>query len=691
MSTARIVLPALAVVAALAAGAEWQRPSPSMFGFTRQGAAREATVERRFLDLPRPDLMSGEHAVLSGQPHLAGSKRDYELLQRIRDHFVACGLEQVEVTTHEVLLPWPEEVLVEMTAPAAWRAPMRETRLPDDPDTAVGPEVAGIPYFAYSASGDVTAAAVDAGGGEPADYAALNRRGADVRGRIVLVRNAGPYSYRGSKVLTAERHGAAGILIYSDPADRARGTPALSAEAATVPSTLIQRGGVGYDFIAPGDPLTPGWASVAGARRLPLRAAALPHIIAAPLSFNDARTISEAREPVVHLRVRLDDRIRPVWTVTGLIRGADRPDDMVIVGNHRDAWIYGGVDPSSGTAALMELARTLGALSKAGSRPRRSILFASWDAEEFALTSSTEWGEQYADRLSQHAVAYINVDSAVSGPRFTATTVPALNRVIAEVTEAVQDPATGASVAASVRDRRAREAGVPAAGAAREVVGNRVGGGSDYVVFLDHLGIPVADIGFAGPYGVYHSLYDTHAWVARVGDPGFRYHAALVRIWGLLALRLASADALPLDYVEYADRIAGFIDEVERRPGPRAPQGAFDALRASTDRMRSASAALARERDNALGRGDRQALEAMNGRVLAVERALLDPDGLPGRRWYRHLIYAPAFSYAPEVLPGISAAIESGNLQEVAIQAGRLAAALDKAAEALRQAAEAAL
>ena len=289
-----------------------------------------------------------------------------------------------------------------------------------------------------------------------------------------------------------------------------------------------------------------------------------------------------------------------------MICGSERPDDVVIVGNHRDAWIYGGVDPSSGSAALMELARTLGELARGGWRPKRSILFASWDAEEFTLTSSTEWGEQHAARLAEGAVAYLNVDSAASGPAFSATAVPALNRLIAEAAHAVRDPALRIPVAAASRDR-ARDRGALPTGSAGELVDNRLGSGSDYTVFLNLLGVPVADLTFDGPYGVYHSIYDTHDWVARIGDPGFRYHAALVQLWGLLALRLADADALPLDYVPYAERIAGFIDDVERRAMASATAGqAFADLRrggsGAQEALRSASTGVARTRSRAATR-----------------------------------------------------------------------------------------
>ena len=245
----------------------------------------------------------------------------------------------------------------------------------------------------------------------------------------MIVRYSVPYSYRGFKALTAEQHGAAGILIYSDPLDDGAKKGATYPKGPWGPDSHIQRGGIAYDFRVPGDPLTPGWASEPGARRIaPADAVSLPKIISAPLSWRDARPILDAvrsgAETRVHLRVRNDDKVRPIWTVTGRITGTDAPADLVIAGNHRDAWVYGGVDPSSGTASLMELARSLGTLARQGARPKRTIVFASWDAEEFSLTSSTEWGEQHAAELAAHAVAYLNVDSSGGGPDFSASAVP---------------------------------------------------------------------------------------------------------------------------------------------------------------------------------------------------------------------------------------------------------------------------
>jgi N-acetylated-alpha-linked acidic dipeptidase len=329
----------------------------------------------------------------------------------------------------------------------------------------------------------------------------------------------------------------------------------------------------------------------------------------------------------------------------------------------------------------MELARTLGTLAQKGWRPKRTIVFASWDAEEFTLTSSTEWGEQHEARLRQGAVAYLNVDSAASGPHFSAAAVPALNALVAEAAAVVRDPRTGTPIAAVSRERKAAERGALPTGDASELVSNRLGSGSDYTVFLNFLGVPVADLSFDGPYGVYHSIYDNHNWVSRIGDPGFRYHVAMVQLWGVMAMRLASADAIPLDYAPYARAISTFINEVERR-APKS--GLLADARTAAAELQQASEAFNTARATALAAGDRDALGRLNARLLRVERALLDPDGIPGRPWYRHQIYAPKFTYAPELLPGVAEALDANDAERAIRQSARLAAALKRAAAALR-------
>jgi N-acetylated-alpha-linked acidic dipeptidase len=616
----------------------------------------------------------------------------------VRDRFTAAGLDEVTTTTHDVLLPWPEEISVEMVAPRAWRASMQET---SDAGEIHPADALSLPYHAYSASGEVTARVVYAGMGTPEDYTRLEAMGIDVHGAIVLVRYAVPYSYRGFDVLTAQQRGAAGILIYSDPADDGSAKGAVYPRGPWGPDTRIQRGSVVYDFLVPGDPLTPGWPSTADAPRVTRdQAISLPRIMSAPLSATDARVLLEAiggpEAPaawrgalpityrvgggplVVRLRVRSDDRVRPVWTVTGLIRGTERPDQVVIVGNHRDAWTYGGSDPSSGTAAMLELIHAFGDLRRAGWRPKRSILFASWDAEEFSLISSTEWAEEHAAMLQAQAVAYLNVDSGVSGRVLNASAVPALNRAVTEVTQLVKDPGAHIPVAAAFRDAAA--AGVLPDDATHDLVGNRFGGGSDYGVFLNFLGVPVADFSFRGPYGVYHSAFDNHDWVERLADPGFRYHVTLAQLWGVLTMRLADADVLPIDYQPYAGRLHEFIDEV--RSGWPEPSD-FDDATAAANMLGDAAARLEAARQTALSSTDRAAQTQLDRRLMRAERALLDPDGLPGRPWYRHTIFAPQYSYAPEVLPAVVEAVRTGDPGRVRFALDRLTQAIQRAARAL--------
>jgi len=703
------LLPAVAVVTTVASMVSmivvttaWQRRMPAPFGFTQAGAIRQSAIEKRFLRMPSPDRIRNTHRFFAGAPHLAGSARDRELAEHVRDQFVAFGFEEVTISTHDVLLPWPEETSVEMVAPRAWRASMQEDPVAGDEYTQGPPEQLGLPYHAYSASGEVTARVVYAGSGSPEDYDRLAAMGIPVRGAIVLVRYSVPYSYRGFKALTAQQRGAAGLLIYSDPADDGFGKGRVYPDGPWGPSSHIQRGGIVYDFLVPGDPLTPGWASTPGAPRIPpTEAASLPAIISAPLSWKDARVLLDSiggpEAPpgwrgalpltyrvgggplVVRMRVRADDRIRPIWTVTGMIRGSERPDQLVIVGNHRDAWTYGGVDPSSGSAAMMELARALGELSRGGWRPKRSILFASWDAEEFTLTSSTEWGEEHAAMLRQNAVAYINVDSAASGSRFTASAVPALNRVVTEVAQAVRDPITHIPVPAAFRDSVSASTTLPG-DSTRDLVSNRLGSGSDYTVFLNFLGVPIADLSFRGPYGVYHSIYDNHNWVERIGDPGFRYHVALVQIWGLLSLRLADADVLPLDYEAYARRIEEFVTEAATTW--KTPEDLQDAKMAARE-LRAAAVRVEAERQRALLQADAATFATLDRQLMRAERALLDPDGLPGRPWYRHVVFAPKFTYAPETLPAVAEAVRDADRARVRAASARLAAALRRAAATL--------
>ena len=663
-------------------------PQRALYGFRASTSSDQRAIERKFSALPSRARAREAHAFLTAEPHVAGSPRDRALAEWVRDRWREYGLEHVEIVEHEVLLPYATDVHVSMmvrtpSGERAWQASFREDAVDGDPYSK---RDVGLAYHAYSASGDVTAPVVYAGSGNPADYDWLARRGVDVRGKIVLVRYSVPYSYRGFKALTAEQRGAAGILIYSDPADDGAAKGRTYPAGPWGPESHIQRGGVVYDFRVPGDPLTPGWASLPGAKRIGAAdAVSLPKIMSAPLSGRDAQVILGelggpdappqwkgalsvtyrvgGSGPAVRMRVRSDDKIRPIWTVTGRITGTSSPDDLVVLGNHRDAWVYGGVDPSSGTASLMEVARSLGALAAQGVRPRRTIVFANWDAEEFTLTSSTEWGEQHARELGEHAVAYLNVDSSTSGPDFRASAVPALNRVVIEAARDTLD---------SRDDERA-------------LVSNRLGSGSDYTVFLNFLGVPILDMGFNGPYGVYHSVYDNHLWMDKFGDPGFVRHAAMARLWGVLALRLANADVVPLDYRATADRVHDFVAE-QIDAARVADRLALAPLARAADRFAAAAAAAGQRIDALLSAtsADENAMAAMSRTLIAVERAFLHPDGIPNRPWYRHLIYAPKPTYAPEVLPGVAEAIAAGDRRRLEAQVANLVAALDRAAAVLQ-------
>jgi N-acetylated-alpha-linked acidic dipeptidase len=443
MSAPAIVIRAALAGVALAALLGADDDAAPIFGFRGESLRTERRIEAQLLEVPSERKIEDFHRHLTAEPHPAGSRRNRHLAAWQREQWEAWGLEDVHIVTHEVLLPSAREIAVERVTPTPWLASHREQPA-GDADTAVD---AGPAYHAFSASGDRSGVLVYAGHGEPDQYDWLQSKGIELAGRIALVRHSVPYSYRGFKAYTAQQRGLAGILLFSDPADHGDDKGETYPRGPWRPAGYIQRGSIAFDFLGPGDPLTPGWASLPGARRIdPSDAGSLPRILSVPISERDARVLLESiggpetpaswqgglpmayraggRDTTVRLRVVMDDAIRPIDTVVGRVRGRDVPHEEVIVGNHRDAWAFGGVDPSSGSASLMELARSLGTLLRQGHRPRRTIVLASWDAEELALTSSTEWGEQFATDLRQRAVAYVNVDSAVSGREFTASAVP---------------------------------------------------------------------------------------------------------------------------------------------------------------------------------------------------------------------------------------------------------------------------
>jgi N-acetylated-alpha-linked acidic dipeptidase len=674
----------------------------TIWGFTKASSESQLEAEKKLAALVSPESARSHLAVLTSQPHLAGSPRNFELAEYVRDRWKEYGLQDVELVPYDVYLPYATETSVAMIEPTEFTASLRE-----DPDPQVpGSDSVGLTFHGFSASVDTTAEVVYANSGNPEDYELLASQGIDVQGKIVLVRYSVPYSYRGFKALTAERRGAAGILIYSDPADDGFGKGKTYPDGPWGPESHIQRGAITYDFFIPGDPLTPGYASTKEAKRIPREdSPQIPTIASQPLSYPDARPILEnLRGPEapaewqgglpftyhlgpgpakVHMKVVSDDKIRTIWVVTGRIRGSDRPDELVILGNHRDAWVYGAVDPSSGTAAQLELARVLGQMARSGIRPRRTLIFANWDAEEFSLTGSTEWGEQWADQLKESAVAYLNVDSATSGPDLEASAVPALNRAVIEATRDMVDPATGESLLETWRAAQGSDKAEPVSGAQTAtgagLVGNRLGSGSDYTVFLNFLGVPIANLSFDGPYGVYHSLYDNFNWMERIGDPGFRYHAAMAELWGRLALRLANADVVPLDYAATADSLLEFLEEIEDQAQSHAIDLPGESARDAASRLQKAAARV----NEIISHPETSELDKVNRALLQVERSFLSEDGIPGRPWFKHLMYAPKSTYAPEVLPGVAEAIRAGDAESARQQLRRLTETMNQAASVL--------
>ena len=475
-----------------------------------------------------------------------------------------------------------------MVAPVHYRAVLREMPVPGDPD--LKNKSISSAWSGMSASGEVTAPLVYAHSGNPEDYDLLRKQGIDVKGKVVLVRYSNPYSYRGFKALTAEREGAAAILIYSDPAEDGFKKGKVVPNGPWGPEYHIQRGSITYDFMVPGDPLTPGWASIPGAKRIPVeQAVSIPKIMALPLSWHDAKPLlAQMDGPLapddwqgglplkyhlggkrvrVHVKIEMDNSTQPYYVVEGRIRGAELPDEWIVLGNHRDAWVFGGVDPSSGTASMMELTRSLGKLARQGIRPRRTIVVCSWDGEEMGLTGSTEWGEQFADELRKKAVAYINVDSSTSGPNFHGQAVASLAPMLVETAHTLQDP-SGKSLYEAWKESSARErheAKQTEDVTDSNLADTRIGSGSDHTVFLNFVGMPVLGLQFDGPYGVYHSAYDDFFWMNHFGDPGYRYHTLMTQLWGVLALRLANADLLPFDFASYADNIRQFVNELKSK------------------------------------------------------------------------------------------------------------------------------
>ena len=751
-------------------------------GFAASSRPAQSKAEAHALGVPTPDAARGWLRALTEEPHVAGTPADHKTAVDVRDKLRSWGW-TADLVEYEVLLNYPTRVELAVVRPDGQPLKTQEDAVTVDKDSA-SPDAFGA-FHGYGASGSVTAQVVYVNYGRPEDYTLLDRLGVDVKGKIVLARYG--EVFRGLKVRNAQKHGARGILIFSDPQDDGYGKGDTFPNGPYRSPSSFQRGSVQFLSLGPGDPSTPNGPSVKDAPRLPIdplngfvvagnnenlpgqfaqtgspaavkeweKATGLVRedyyatIPSLPISYESARPILAAMGganvpagwqgglpipyhvgpgPVeVHMAVTMDYKVRPIWNVVAQIKGEAEPDRWVMVGNHRDAWVYGAVDPGSGTAATLEMCRAVGSAVKNGWKPKRTLVYASWDAEEYGLVGSTEWADQHAAEINDKAVLLLNVDVAVSGPDLDVDGVPSLRELFLDAAGGVQDirsgrtlrdlwtakrraafSATGPVDLASVWEvATPDEAAKALANAPRKFSPqlNALGSGSDYTAFLDHLGVPSLDIGFSGRYGVYHSIYDNFFWMEKFGDPEFVTHATAARLYTLIVMRAAGADVVPLKFAPYGDALREYVDDLRRTVARKGRAGdadsnrpavAFDGLPrlVATIKGFDAQASTLDAATDAMTRRDGVAptqWSKVNDALIRVERQFLLAKGLPGRPWFRHSIYAPGLTtgYASWPLPGVRQGILDSDNAMIADQTAQLVERIDAATAALKAATEA--
>lgn len=693
----------------------WPLPVPaqdthSIRGFEASRVEAERHLEEKYRAIPDAAHAENNLRHLTSEPHMAGTEASHRVAEWLRDQYRSYGFD-ADIVTYSAYLGLPREISLELVTPERKKLATPEQPYEVDKDTSNSKAVGA--FNAYSPSGDVTAPVVYVNYGTQEDYRALATIGVSVEGKIVLARYG--RCYRGIKTKLAEEHKAVGVVIYSDPGDDGYAQGDVFPKGPWRPMSGIQRGSVEYTEIYPGDPLTSGVAATHGAKRVtPAEATNLPHIPTMPINAQDAAVILAAMggthvprnwqgglpftyhvgpgDATLHMKVSVDYQERPIYDVIAKLHGTS--DDWVILGNHHDAWVYGAVDPGSGTAAMLETARALGELARSGWKPRRTIVMCEWDGEEPGLIGSTEFVEANLAELQAKAVAYINTDVGVAGPNFGGSGTPSLKELIREAAREVQDPTGSRSVYDVWLEHSANSDG-QFSGAARltakaEPAGDAplgdLGAGSDFCAFFDHAGIPALDMGFEGDYGVYHSLYDDFYWMKTFGDPTFAYHAALAKVLGTAALRLDEADVLPLDYPAYAwevSRAANGLNTRAQESGVASEKlkAVVDASAQFTDSATRASAALQKAHGSLVP----AVQDRINRELVEIEQSMLEPGGLTHRAWYKHTIYAPGSyaGYAAELLPGLSEALESMERPAIDREAEALAAALQRASARL--------
>ena len=703
--------------------------SPAITGFADATVEAQREFEQRLLDGIHPDSIGRWARTLALRPHVAGTPGQVATRDSVIGWHTAAGID-AGYDSLVLYMPHPLLVSVERTWPEPLAFVLAEPPIADDPGT--GLDV--VPVFnAYSGSGVAEAEVVFAGFGLPADYRTLDSAGVSVEGKIVLARYG--RSFRGIKAREAEARGAVGLLLYSDPQNDGFVRGEVYPDGPMRPARGVQRGSI---LNATGDPSTPTGPSLPGAPRVPeaqmMGVARIPVI---PIGYGAAEALlqplggPEAPEswqggldltyrfgpgPTrARLEVRTesgDAAYHSAYNTIAVVEGSDWPDEWVVIGAHRDAWSPGAIDNASGTSSVVEVARAFGAALESGLRPRRTVVFATWDAEEWGIIGSIEWVEAHAERLRASVVAYVNQDAPVSGSSFGAASSPELKSLAREAARRVDDPARTGTVYDAWLTRVTERLGDSGVDPEPLPVGD-LGGGSDHKGFYQHLGIPAIGFGFGGAGGVYHSMYDTPRWMQEFGDPGYLYHAAAARVAAVVVSRLANADILPYDFVELAEVVRERADHLESEVEsaivaatatehavgeaalevqPDSPiagrvRTALHRLWSSIASAEEAAAAHSRVRQRWLttaGQGDENA-GAVNQHLRAASLALTSDTGLPGEEWSRQLLFAsdPDNGYATLPMPAVRLALRAGDLEAVAERVEELAAHLATAADHL--------
>jgi N-acetylated-alpha-linked acidic dipeptidase len=712
----------LVLLSSLALSATLAEEPASLQGFSASASRTERDWEGKFCSIPSPDNLRDYMKRLSARPHHVGSPNDKDNAEWILSLFKKWGWD-AHIENFDVLFPTPKERLVEMLEPTPFRAKLEEPTVPEDPTSNQHDEQLPT-YNAYSADGDVTGPLVYVNYGVPADYEQLERLGISVKGAIIIARYGA--SWRGIKPKVGAEHGAVGCLIYSDPHEDGYFEGDTFPAGAYRPRDGVQRGSVMDDTLYPGDPLTPGVGATKNAKRLPLKdVQTITKIPVLPLSYSDAQPLLAAlKGPLappawrgalpfpyhlgpgpakVHLKVKANWDLKTLYDVIARLDGSKFPDEWVVRGNHHDAWVNGAEDPTSAMVAELEEARAFGELLKQGWKPQRTLIYCAWDGEEEGLLGSTEWAEEHADELDRKAVAYLNSDSNGRGYFFAAGS-HSLEKFINGVARDIEDPEKKISVWKRSQLRRIEEAPSPEERQeARQRPDLRIralGSGSDYGVFVDHLGIASLDLGYSGEDGggVYHSIYDDFFWYTHFDDTSFVYGRALAQAVGTAVMRLADAQLLPFDFSNFADTIHKYLDDLKKllktsqdearelnqkieegvftatadpqrafvppKPEEVPPYLSFAPLENATEALEQAAQRYRKavEKTNAQGGAvlDSASLSALNALLVQSERKLTSPEGLPGRPWYRHEIYAPGVytGYAVKPLPAIREPLE---------------------------------